>query len=31
MVDRLGGARARIMVNELVPGVGLHCIYTPLP
>ena len=28
MVDALGGARARIMVNELVASVGLHQIYT---
>ena len=28
MVDALGGARDRLMVNELFPGVGLHQIYT---
>ena len=28
MVDALGGARARLMVNELVPDVGIHQIYT---
>ena len=26
----LGGARARLMVNEIVPGVVLHRIYSPL-
>ena len=30
MVDTLGVARARLMVNELVPRVGLQRIYTPL-
>ena len=29
MVDALGGARSRIMVNDVVPRVGLHRIYTP--
>ena len=27
MVDALGGARDRLMVNELVPRVVLHWIY----
>ena len=31
MVDAIGGAKARIMVNEIVPRVGLHHICTPLP
>ena len=28
MVDALGGARARIMVNELVSCLGFHRIYS---
>ena len=28
MVDAIGGARARLMVNEQVPGLGLHRIYS---
>ena len=28
MVDALGGARDRLMINEVVPRVGLHRIYT---
>ena len=27
MVDAFGGARARLVVNELVTRVGLHRIY----
>ena len=27
MVDAIGGARARLMGNELVPCGGLHQIY----